>query len=559
MPQFKLKSKIQGFKSLDGMTAQVFNEDGELLDSINLNDSKSKLKFSFDKDDAFQGSKNADLTIKLTDTNGSSVNLEQADGTGFDLDSDEQTFTARIKSNKKKGRSKIKPSFAVEQGDTDAPVFTSADSSTVSEDIAPGTVVYDAEAIDQSSVSFSLSGSDADRFSINSSTGEVTFNASPDASSKSIFNFDVVATDAAGNSSNKAVALNVTPANVTGNTITLSAQSDVYSEAVGGQVIGTEFVENGNRFTSTRDTVLAAPGTIGFGDDLSDTTAGDADQLNLGTNAANNLQAAAALVSKVAGVENFNISATNDDSAAVNLAQFSGLDSIAAGGTFQNNVSFTNYLNSGARNLDFSDVSTGGVTLADNTFATSDAITMLGSGAADVLKGNNGAATISGGNGIDTIDGSLIAGSSITGGNGRDVIDLKAANAVDRVNLATVTTQTNGDDITGFVGANTNAAAADLLVFDAATFTTYTAGTPVQQANQATANASNTSNLFIVDTDANIKATNTLTGQGTLALRNDAVGTLYYSSNGDFTSNAVDIGTINDFANFAAVQNTEII
>ena len=94
MPQFKLKSKIKGFKSLDGMTAQVFNEDGELLDSINLNNSKSKLKFSFDKDDAFQGSKNADLTIKLSDTNGSNINLEQTDGTGFDLDSDELTCAA---------------------------------------------------------------------------------------------------------------------------------------------------------------------------------------------------------------------------------------------------------------------------------------------------------------------------------------------------------------------------------------------------------------------------------------------------------------------------------
>ena len=558
MPQFKLKSKIKGFKSLDGMTAQVFNEDGELLDSINLNNSKSKLKFSFDKDDAFQGSKNADLTIKLSDTNGSNINLEQTDGTGFDLDSDEQTFTASIKSSKKKGRSKIKPSFAVEQGDTDAPVFTSADSSTVNENIAPGTVVYDAEATDQSSISFSLSGSDADLFSINSSTGEVTFNASPDASVRNTYNLDVVATDAVGNSSNKAVAINVTPIEVTGNTITLSAQSDIYSEAVGGQVIGTDFVENANRFTSSLDTVTAAPGTLNVGDDLSDATAGDADQLNLGTNAANNLQAAAALVSKVAGVENFNISATNDNSAAVNLAQFSGLETIDAGGTFQGNVTFTNYLNSGARNFDFSDISTGGVTLADNSVFTSDPITMLGSGAADTLTANNGAATISGGNGIDTINGSIIAGSSITGGNGRDVITLNAASAVDRVNLATVTTQTNGDDITGFVGANTNANAADLLLFDAATFSTYTAGNDVQQIDATTANASSASNLFIVDTAAAIAGVNTQTGQGTLALE-DNTGTLLYSSNGDFTSNSVDIGSIDDFANFVAKDNTQII
>ena len=183
---------------------------------------------------------------------------------------------------------------------------------------------------------------------------------------------------------------------------------------------------------------------------------------------------------------------------------------------------------------------------------------MLGSGAADTLTANNGAATISGGNGIDTINGSIIAGSSITGGNGRDVITLNAASAVDRVNLATVTTQTNGDDITGFVGANTNANAADLLLFDAATFSTYTAGNDVQQIDATTANASSASNLFIVDTAAAIAGVNTQTGQGTLALE-DNTGTLLYSSNGDFTSNSVDIGSIDDFANFVAKDNTQII
>ena len=52
MAQFQLKSRIKGFKTLDGMTAQVFNEEGDLLDSIDLENSKKKFKFSFDQDDA---------------------------------------------------------------------------------------------------------------------------------------------------------------------------------------------------------------------------------------------------------------------------------------------------------------------------------------------------------------------------------------------------------------------------------------------------------------------------------------------------------------------------
>ena len=213
MPKFKLNSKILGFKSLTGMIAQVFNEDGDLLDSINLNESKSKLKFRFDKDDALQGEKNADLTIKLIDTNGDDINLKAADGSGLDLDSDEQTFTASIKRKKKKGRAKLRPTGSSnEVVDSDAPVFTSSGDSTVSESIDAGTVIYDAEASDASDLSFSLSGSDAGSFSINSATGQVFINASPDASTKAAYNFDVVATDAAGNSSSQAVTLSVTEA-----------------------------------------------------------------------------------------------------------------------------------------------------------------------------------------------------------------------------------------------------------------------------------------------------------------------------------------------------------
>ncbi|WP_392351889.1 hypothetical protein [Parasynechococcus sp.] len=557
MPQFQLKSRVKGFKQLDGMTAQVFNEDGDLLDSVNLANSRNKFKFDFDKDEALQGQNSADLTIKLTDTNGDSINLEKRNGAEYDLDSDEQTFTASISDRKKRGRAKLRPTGSLENNDSDAPVFTSSATSSVVDDVAPGTIVYDAEATDASPLSFSLSGTDASSFSIDAQSGEVAINASPDLATKASYAFDVVATDAAGNSSTQAVALAVTA--LAPNTITLSAQQDVYSSTVGGQVIGAEFVENADRLTSSADIVNAPAGSLGAADDLTDTTSGDGDQLNLSSNAANNLENAIGTVNRVVGIESLDVTATNDNSVNADFGAFQGLESVSASGSFTQQVIHRNYLLSGARNFDFSGVSTGGVNFTNTNAGvnTNDAITLTGSDAADVLQANNGAAQLNGRGGIDNIVGSAVVGSTVTGGSGRDVVTLQAANSVDVVSLVTITATNNGDDITGFIGANTNANAADLLRFDASTFNTYTAGTQVTEANQATADASQASNLFIVDTAANIANVNTQTGEGTLALANDT-GVIFYASNGNF-ANAVDIGTIDDFANFVATANVDIV
>lgn len=349
------------------------------------------------------------------------------------------------------------------------------------------------------------------------------------------------------------------PVPETGDTITLSTQQDVYSETVGGQVIGTDFVENNNRFTALSDVVNASAGSLNFLDSLTDPSSNDADQLNVSSNTANNLEDALATVAQVVGLENLDISASNDNSVNADLSSFQGLKSVSASGTFTNQVIYQNYLSSGARNFDFSAVNTGGVnfTNANSGVNTSNAITLTGSNAADVLEANNGAAQLSGRGGIDTIQGSAVVGSTITGGSGRDVITLQAANSVDTVSMVTITANTNGDDITGFVGANTNANAADLLRFDASTFNTYTAGNTVTQVDAAAANASQSSNLFIVDSAAAIAAVNTQTGEGTLAL--DDAGLVLFSGNGDFTTNTVEIGTIDDFANFVASANVDIV
>lgn len=108
--------------------------------------------------------------------------------------------------------------LAVTIDNTD-PAITSGASASVAENTAPSTVVYTAAATDTHGVTYSLSGTDAARFTIDSATGEVRFVASPnyeaptDSGSNNGYSINVNATDAAGNTSTKGVTISVTNVN----------------------------------------------------------------------------------------------------------------------------------------------------------------------------------------------------------------------------------------------------------------------------------------------------------------------------------------------------------
>src|SRR3974390_763024 len=93
-----------------------------------------------------------------------------------------------------------------------APRITSATTATVAEGISTAAVVYTAAATDPAggTVSYALTGADAAAFTINSSTGAVTFNASPDYETKSSYSFNVKASDPSGAFNTQAVTVNVT-------------------------------------------------------------------------------------------------------------------------------------------------------------------------------------------------------------------------------------------------------------------------------------------------------------------------------------------------------------
>ena len=348
------------------------------------------------------------------------------------------------------------------------------------------------------------------------------------------------------------------------NRITLTTFEDIYSNALGGQVIGGTFTPNNERFTAGQDVVTAAAGTLGQNDNLNDATTGDNDQLRVTTTAGNTLQAAVAGVSSVVGLENLIVSATNDASTEADLSKFSGLSSVQAEGSFSNRLELKNYLSSGATTFDFSGVNTGGVNISNANRGTDTAspLTLIGSRANDILEANIGTATLRGGLGDDTIRGSQVNGVYANGGQGVDAITLLDNNIRDTIALQNITSFDDRDNVTNFAGALNNANF-DLLEFNASTYTNYAAGSPVQVVNAAQAAAAAAAgagqNMFVVDTLAEIFQLNA-SNQGTswLAYAND-FDRIYYSANGDFSSNQQFIATLIDVDNNLTAQNISIV
>ena len=81
-----------------------------------------------------------------------------------------------------------------------APVFTSPDSAgAIDENSGSGQVVYTATTSDETVVTYSLAGDDADKFAIDSSNGQVTLIGDPDYESQSEYSFDIIASDSSRN------------------------------------------------------------------------------------------------------------------------------------------------------------------------------------------------------------------------------------------------------------------------------------------------------------------------------------------------------------------------
>ena len=101
--------------------------------------------------------------------------------------------------------------------DTNAPIFTSGNTAPdLNENTGSKQVVYTASATDNlSAVTYSINqeAGDAVKFSIDPTSGSVTLLEDPDVEAKSSYSFNVIATDAAGNSAEQVVNLTVIDVN----------------------------------------------------------------------------------------------------------------------------------------------------------------------------------------------------------------------------------------------------------------------------------------------------------------------------------------------------------
>ncbi|CAB5497600.1 hypothetical protein THERMOT_715, partial [Bathymodiolus thermophilus thioautotrophic gill symbiont] len=99
--------------------------------------------------------------------------------------------------------------------DSTAPVFDTSNASTI--DISQNenleaTVIYIAVTTDANAVTYKLSGTDADKFSIDKNSGEIKYNAKQPTVSEgttATHHITITATDAAGNASNKNIVINL--------------------------------------------------------------------------------------------------------------------------------------------------------------------------------------------------------------------------------------------------------------------------------------------------------------------------------------------------------------
>ena len=151
--------------------------------------------------------------------------------------------------------------------DTTGPSFSSAAAAAaVTENTANTTVLYTAAATDAHGVTYSLKGTGDDSlFNIDSTSGAVKLNTAANYEGKASYAFTVVATDAAGNTTDKPVTLAVTNVDEVAPTITSGATATVVENTAATAVVYT---------ATATDTDYAPQGALSISYSLTGTDAG---------------------------------------------------------------------------------------------------------------------------------------------------------------------------------------------------------------------------------------------------------------------------------------------
>ncbi|MDG0979998.1 MAG: cadherin domain-containing protein, partial [Halieaceae bacterium] len=130
--------------------------------------------------------------------------------------------------------------LAINDLDEGPPVFTSAATASVNENVEAGSAVYTAAATDGSPITFSLAEADASNFTIDAQTGVVSVVGSPNYEDQTEYTFTVTATDAVDNADSLEVTLSVNNLDEAAPIITSGATATAIDENSGAdQVVYT--------------------------------------------------------------------------------------------------------------------------------------------------------------------------------------------------------------------------------------------------------------------------------------------------------------------------------
>ena len=138
--------------------------------------------------------------------------------------------------------------------DNTPPIFTSNPTVTVPENQTSALTV--SATTDTTAITYSISGGDSAEFSIDASTGVITFNNAPDFETRTTYTFTVTATDAYGNASTQEITINISDVpegqapKKTGQTKSYDASGN---EVTDGSIKDDGFYQKGTTPSYTRD------------------------------------------------------------------------------------------------------------------------------------------------------------------------------------------------------------------------------------------------------------------------------------------------------------------